>query len=756
MSELLGSMQAWWIGSAVGGGTVLFLAGLFARRGQSPDTVQRFGEWGMVAALLVAVLRFGPTWLDVPVPRPAAQQVRQFVTRRVPEQIVAPEPVDLAMMPWPGSADVVRDVPTIYQQLPEPTPAMCVTVPDNSSLTTSVPTTVPFVSLADSLLLGYLGVAGLLVVRWLAGQWALARLIHRGRHAPEPVQQVFDRVAMQTGQTEARLIVSDRVPVPMCCGIKTSTVVIPRSLVLRNDPTVWRWIFAHELTHLARRDTWSTWIMGLAQAVYFYIPWFYSLRRQIRLSQEYAADAFAAAQSPFVDDYAQFLVSFAHCSAAPQGATGVLGTTSDLYRRVTMVLQPKTGGSNSRRQLVSGIACLLTSAVVLAGLGVHAATPNCDCKSDGDGQAEAKRNVIIEVIADDDAKKDGDKKDGKKTDVKKRVMLGDGTGSMVGGIDKAEIEKKLRKALEKVKLADEDVEKIVKEVTKGLDGAKFAIAMAPLAGQQLHGKIVQHLDNLKDVELPAGVHIFGGDGAPQGLMHLDGVKWSGAPMQQGRLGISADKPGAALVEHLGLAKDSGLLITDVKKNSAAEKAGFKANDIILAFAGKDVPNDVVKFIELLNGVSSDKEVDATVLRKGKKETISGIKLAEKVDRVKMAADAEKHAAAGEHYKAVVEAHAAKEAKGEGNKSEKKANKTVSVSINNDEFKATEKDGESTLVVTGTMENKKVTVTNVSIDEPGFSAKYSSLDKVPSKYKARVEKLISNSGDSPVRFNIRKE
>jgi hypothetical protein len=67
----------------------------------------------------------------------------------------------------------------------------------------------------------------------------------------------------------------------------------------------------------------------------------------------------------------------------------------------------------------------------------------------------------------------------------------------------------------------------------------------------------------------------------------------------------------------------------------------------------------------------------------------------------------------------------KETKAGSNKSEKSTNKTVSVSVNDGEFKATEKDGDSTLVVTGTVENKKVSVKEVSIEEPGLSAKYSS-------------------------------
>lgn len=748
MNDFISSAQSWWIGSAVGGGIVLLLASLLARRANGPAAVQRLGEWGMAAALMVAVLRFGPTWLNIPVSRQVAAKAPIPCNCTPQFKATVPAPVDLVMAPTPISTDVLRDVPANYHQPIESSePPTVATMPHARELP---PCPEAAVSLADSLILAYIGIVGVLVMRWLAGQWALARIIQRGRHAPEPMQQIFDRVAMQTGQTETRLIVSDRVPVPMCCGMRTPTVVIPRSLVLRNDPKVWRWIFAHELTHLARRDTWSSWFMGLTQCVYFYLPWFYWLRRQIRLSQEYMADAYAAAQGSWADDYAQFLVSLAHCPAAPQGATGVLGKTSDLYRRVTMVLQPKTGGSNSRRQLVSGIACLMFSAVVLAGLGVRATAAEDD-KAKGDG-ADKKHEIIVEVITDD-AKKDGDKADEKKIEKKRvAVLAGQALGGM-GGINKGEIEKKLRVALEKAKLGQDEIDKIVKEVTKGLDQANMAITFAPMAGQHIGDLAAKQMDLFK-----SGEHTFAlaaGDG---------NFTWT--TPQQGRLGISADKPSNALVDQLGLTKDSGLVVTDVKKKSAAEKAGLKSNDIILSFAGKDVPSDVTKFIELLDGVSSDKEVECMVLRKGKKETVSGIKLAEKVDRAKVSAEAVEKLT--EAKAKMAEAHLAmdkaktemsiklKDVKAVSNKSDKSTNKSVSVSINDGEFKATEKDGDSTLVVTGTVENKKVNVTNVSIDEPGLSAKYSSLDNVPAKYKARVEKLISNSGDSPVRFEFRKD
>lgn len=728
MSDLINSVQGWWIGSAIGGSAVMLVACLLIRWARGPAAVQRYGEWGMAAALLVAALRLLPSWIEVPDPRPAVPSVARVSSATVAQQ-PAILPVDIACMPLRKGNEVVNDVPTIYQPV-LPQAAEPMVEPIHETARPPVLTQ----SLVDTLLLAYVAIAGLLLLRWLAGQWALARIIRQGRAAPEPVQQVFDRLAVQFGCRDARLIVSSRVPVPMCCGLLTPVVLIPRSLVLRNDAAVWRWVFAHELTHLARRDTWSTWAMGLVQALFFFVPWFWWLKRQVRLAQEYVADAAAVAQGRWAEDYAQFLVSLVHCPSAPHCATGVLGKTSDLYRRVTMVLKPNAGSAHSRRQLVTGVASLLASAVLLAGLGVRAAGPESDKKNrDVEVKVEEKPNVEIEVIMDDDAKKEGDKK----AEIKKRIMLGG------GGVDKAEIEKKLRAALAKVKLTDEEVDKIVKEVTKGLEQAKVAIAMAPLAGQHIAGDAMKHLEMLKEAH-PGAIAMFrDGDGAASWT-----TRWAHWPTN-GRLGIIAEKPTLALVEQLDLPRDHGLVVTEVRKNSAAEKSGFRPSDIVLVFAGKQVPNDTLKFIELLDDVPSDKDVECVILRKGKKEVLGGIKLADKVEPKEGEKSVFRIRAGKDGEEALV-------TKIPSNMTEKKTNKSVSVNVQDDQFKATEKEGDLTITVNGTVENKKVTVTGVAIEEPGFSGKYSSLDKVPSKYRGRVEKLISNTGDSSIRFDSRKE
>jgi beta-lactamase regulating signal transducer with metallopeptidase domain len=102
----------------------------------------------------------------------------------------------------------------------------------------------------------------------------------------------------------ARVLVSGRVRVPFSCGLLRPAVVLPRPLAETAPVPVLRWVLAHELTHLERRDAWAGCLLGLGQAVYFYLPWFWWVGRQVRLCQEYVADASAAGSR--AEDYAQF------------------------------------------------------------------------------------------------------------------------------------------------------------------------------------------------------------------------------------------------------------------------------------------------------------------------------------------------------------------------------------------------------------------------------------------------------------------
>ncbi len=76
-----------------------------------------------------------------------------------------------------------------------------------------------------------------------------------------------------------------------------------------------------------------------------------------------------------------------------------------------------------------------------------------------------------------------------------------------------------------------------------------------------------------------------------------------------------------LGEYFGVQKGKGLLVTEVKKNSASEKAGIKAGDVLLKIDNNDV-DDMEDLHECLEDVDEGDKISLEFLRKGSKNTVS--------------------------------------------------------------------------------------------------------------------------------------
>lgn len=95
-----------------------------------------------------------------------------------------------------------------------------------------------------------------------------------------------------------------------------------------------------------------------------------------------------------------------------------------------------------------------------------------------------------------------------------------------------------------------------------------------------------------------------------------------------RLGVRVERPSEVLSSQLDLPTGQGLVLTDVPAESVAGKAGLKPNDILLEMGGKSVSSNFPEFHKMLADLKPDTAVDVVVMRKGKKETIKGMKLPE--------------------------------------------------------------------------------------------------------------------------------
>ncbi len=568
------AVAGWLIQMALGGGLVLLLARLVMARVGAPAARGRLGEVGVLAALLLGALALGPRWLPIALPAWAAP-ASPAVSEAAPASPAAPAPLEMPR----------EEFPEFDQEWP-PADLLQPGAPPEAASIPQTPVkqgTLWREWIATALLAGYAGVAGLFLLRWLLAHAALAWLLRGAQPAPASVSNILEELA--PGR-KSRLVVSPRVRVPFSYGLLRPTMVLPASMV-EAPPRMLRWVLAHERSHLERGDGWAGLVLALGQAAFFFVPWFWWLRRQVRLCQEHVADAAAVAAGGAPEDYAEFLLGWVAAPRAPLVGAGVFGSSSDLYRRITMLLQgrPVDCDASSRRWLKAAGAGLLSLAVLLAGLHV---VPRASAEPDKD---EKK------------AKPDKPKKEGK--DDKKPVAPGlpdvdKLLERLPKDIDPAQLEEMRRRLEVMRKQMEQQTEMMRKQIERQTEAMRRQMeTQTEMMRRQI--EMGQHFNRLT----PSFGRII-----------------------NKRLGAHVRPPEPALAAQLDLPKGQGLVLEEVSPNSPAARAGMKSHDILLELAGKSVPSGNTAFGELIKGVKPNTPVDAVVMRKGKKETIKGVSLPE--------------------------------------------------------------------------------------------------------------------------------
>jgi hypothetical protein len=159
-------------------------------------------------------------------------------------------------------------------------------------------------------------------------------------------------------------------------------------------------------------------------------------------------------------------------------------------------------------------------------------------------------------------------------------------------------------------------------VIGGAADADFARLQAELLRQQA--------EMLRGLQQP---DLLGGRGMPlDPLLGARGLGGLGdaraARLADARFGVRIEKVHPALADVLNLPEGCGLVVTEVRAGSPADRAGVKANDVIVEFAGQRVSSNADEFIRAVDTAPKDRKLDITVFRKGKKEAIKGVELPE--------------------------------------------------------------------------------------------------------------------------------
>lgn len=138
-------------------------------------------------------------------------------------------------------------------------------------------------------------------------------------------------------------------------------LVLPLALLERAEPLELRWVLAHELAHVRRRDHLVRWIEWLATVAMWWNPVVWWARRNLRLAEEDACDALVLRQVRGAPKtYARTLLRVVEILARPMRPTPAVATGIDAARSLEHRLS----------MIVSRRASRTTPAPLLAGLSI--------------------------------------------------------------------------------------------------------------------------------------------------------------------------------------------------------------------------------------------------------------------------------------------------------------------------------------------------------------------------------------------------
>jgi len=151
-------------------------------------------------------------------------------------------------------------------------------------------------------------------------------------------------------------------------------IVIPTALLDQMDAQQSRWVLAHELAHVRRRDYLVRWLEWLACVCFWWNPVVWWAQRNLRAMEEICCDALVlSSMQPKPHSYANSILtaveSFACPALRPPAMASEINSGGFLERRFKMIVSGNPKRSNTRWLQ----ACVLLCAMVVLPLGIASA-----------------------------------------------------------------------------------------------------------------------------------------------------------------------------------------------------------------------------------------------------------------------------------------------------------------------------------------------------------------------------------------------
>ena len=278
-------------------------------------------------------------------------------------------PFRLAVLPAAPIAAVRDDIPPITT----PTPNVVIEHDvakdqDGASAVAAEPALTPLpkrISWASLLPVIWLVGAGALVLRLLAGFWALSTITRRGRSLENTDwTDVLDRTrAWMDVRERPLLLVSERVAMPCTSGWRRPVIILPESALEWEDERR-EMVLLHELAHIRRGDILWHLIAQVAVAGHWFNPFVWAAARSMRADAERAADDLVVGAGATPSDYAAHLLDIVRGSPARREPASVVpfAQRSEFEGRLLAILETKGVTMPSPR------ASLLTAALAIAAV----------------------------------------------------------------------------------------------------------------------------------------------------------------------------------------------------------------------------------------------------------------------------------------------------------------------------------------------------------------------------------------------------
>lgn len=305
----------------------------------------------------------------------AAVRIETQAVEAMPIPVTAPQSLTLATQPR-NTATALPGEPPTSRSSDSGAPAAAYSA-------TSLPSDSISWSLSRWLAMAYVAGAALVASWWLAGLYQLSRLLWTSSSAPSKVASQFARISGPAGR-RVHIRCSPSVPQAITFSLWRPFIILPARLVTEPGPSL-GYCLAHEWSHIEGRDSERWHLTNLAQICFFFLPSYWWLRSQVRLCQDYLADARAADQAQEATDYAEYLVNLARNHVALNAvALGIGDRRSNLSRRIHMLL-------NQRQPLERHTPFRWGLAVLLVGLCLLGVTASVrlDAREAGDEKKAA-------------------------------------------------------------------------------------------------------------------------------------------------------------------------------------------------------------------------------------------------------------------------------------------------------------------------------------------------------------------------------